>query len=183
MESWRFHDNQQSSARRSQPLLPTAACRHLRRPPAGNLTAPLPQFQSVVYLFLPSAWAAFTTAETVRAITSSPVQGPDHLCLDSPVSPGADGAKSCGLLASMRSPVGHVTTLPSSLPHPSLHSPPPVFSDLFVLSSELRRMVFSFASQAALITGVETDTPGARAGWRFLNWLQTETTMASSCCP
>lgn len=154
--------------------------------PAASSRAPHRTFTPVsecrLPLSSPSLGCLHRSWNSVRAITSSPVQGPDRLCLNSPVSPGADRAKSCGLLASMRSPVCH--SPPFLLPVPiQVHSPPPVFSDLSLLSSELRRMSFSFASQAAPVVGVETGTPAAKAEQRFLNWLQAEMTMASSCCP
>lgn len=88
--------------------------------------------------------------------------------------------RSCVPSASTRGAVGH--SPPFLLPGPTrLHTPPVVFANLSLLSSELMMLFSCFANRSAPGDGTRDGPPGARARWRFLNGLQAETTVASSC--
>lgn len=190
----------------------TAACRCMS-PPQAALPVPAlassraphciftPVSECDLPPFLPPAWAAFprlATGSEPSPITSSSVQGPSHLCFDSPDSPEpcleASGATEPRAVLEwgplpeavfQLPPQGAlwVTHRPSFSPAPPVFTLHPiiVFSNLSLLSSELMTLFASFANDSAPGDGARDGPPGARARWRFLNRLQAETTVASSC--
>ena len=171
MENCGFHDSQANLGRPAPQL-------HLAYPPqvTTSLMLPAPSlvssraahctpacFRILFTSVSPLSLGCLPGSRDCALITSYPMQRPGHLCFNSPDSPGPSledrleqtesravpeqGPWSCGPPASIRVPVSSSQPFPL---HPSLHSPPLVFSHLSHLSSEPKMMLFScFASQAA----------------------------------